>query len=106
MEKNIQIVDEGSLEQSKIIGSINLLINDIINENLTSINGAKIKLLEAQKLTPFYSKSEPSITVSAYLERIIKYSKMELATLVVALIYIDVLCEKSKFLLTSNNIHR
>ena len=64
------------------------------------------KIRESQKSNSFYAKKIPSIPVISYIERILKYSKMEEATLIVMLIYIDRLCENNNFLLTENNIHR
>jgi len=86
-----------------IIKSINSIIEEIINENNDS---AKQALRESQKNNSFYSKKIPSISVFSYLERIIKYTKMEESTLVLMLIYIDRVCELNNFLLTENNIHR
>lgn len=86
-----------------LIKSINSILTEIINENMDS---SKSQLKEDQKNTSFFSKKIPSISVLSYLERIMKYTKMEEATLIVMLIYIDKLCESNSFLLTENTIHR
>lgn len=88
---------------NELIKSINCILSEIINENMDS---SKAKLREEQKNTSFYSRKVPSISVVSYIERILKYTKMEDATLIVMLIYIDKLCESSSFLLTENTIHR
>lgn len=87
----------------ELIKSINSILAEIINENMDS---SKAQLKEAQKSSSFYSKKIPSISILSYLERIIKYTKMEEASLIVMLIYIDKLCESNSFLLTENTIHR
>lgn len=91
------------LDKDNILKSINSILSEIINENN---DNSKAKLIEIQKNTSFFAKKIPSISVLSYLERIIKYTKMEEATLIVLLIYIDRLCESNSFLLTENNIHR
>lgn len=92
-----------NIDISLIIKSINSILEEIINENNDS---SKQSILEAQKSFSFYSKKIPSISISSYLERIIKYTKMEESTLVLMLIYVDRICESNNFLLTENNIHR
>jgi hypothetical protein len=79
------------------------MLTEISRENMT---GERDDLIEEQRELSFYSHNIPSISVKAYLERIMKYTKMEETTLVIVLIYIDKLCETSNFLLTDSNIHR
>lgn len=90
-------------QNDKIISSINTILQEIINENQ---DVSKKSIMEIQKESPFYTKRVPSISVLNYLERILKYTKMEESTLILMLIYIDRLCEKNNFLLSENNIHR
>lgn len=94
--------NEGS-NTEELIKSVNSILSEIISENMDS---SKAQLKEAQKGTSFFSKKIPSITILSYLERILKYTKMEEATLILMLIYIDKLCESNSFLLTENTIHR
>ena len=91
------------LDKENIVRSITAILTEIINENSDK---SKAKLREEQSNTSFFSKKIPSVTVQSYFERIIKYSKMEEATLVVVLVYIDKLCESYNFLLTDYNVHR
>lgn len=97
---NIQHV---SLDKDNILKAINAIISEIISENSDK---SKSKIIENQKKTSFFAKKIPSISILNYLERILKYTKMEENTLIVMLIYIDRLCENNNFLLTENNIHR
>lgn len=92
-----------SLNKDSIIKSIHSILQDIIKENLDK---SKAKKIEEQKSISFYTRKIPTISIVSYLERILKYSKMEESTLVIMLIFIDNLCETSNFLLTDNNIHR
>ena len=91
------------IDKETIIKSINSILEEIIKENMDS---SKTKIREQQKSSTFFAKKIPSISVISYMERIIKYTKLEEASLIVMLIYIDKLCEMNNFLLTENNIHR
>ena len=53
----------------------------------------------------FTFKVYPSISLFDYLQRIIKYVKIELSTLIIAMIYIDRICQDKVFL-NEFNIHR
>ena len=103
VDKREDIQNQVTLSYDKLIKSINSILDEIINENMDK---SKDKIREQQKSTSFFSKKIPSISVISYLERIIKYTKLEEASLVCMLIYIDKLCEANNFLLTENNIHR
>ena len=96
-------IDPLNMDRDNILKSINSILLEIINENTDS---SKLSIIEAQKSTFFFAKKIPSISIISYLERILKYTKMEESTLVMMLIYIDRLCELNNFLLTNNNIHR
>ena len=53
----------------------------------------------------FTFKVQPSIPLFVYLQRILKYVKIEFSTLIIAMIYIDRIC-KEKVFLNEFNIHR
>ena len=82
----------------QIINSISLNLKDIINENKS--NGASAK----QDI--FYLSFVPPISLRDYINRIMKYSKMDISTLIMAIIYIDNFCDKHRYILTVNNIYR
>lgn len=103
MEKSPNNFEYTAIDKELIVKSINSILDEIVNENMDK---SKAKIRESQKSNSFYAKKIPSIPVISYIERILKYSKMEEATLIVMLIYIDRLCEHNNFLLTENNIHR
>ena len=82
----------------QIINSISLNLKDIINENKS--NGA------SSKQDIFYLSFVPPISLRDYINRIMKYSKMDISTLIMAIIYIDNFCDKHRYILTANNIYR
>ena len=59
-----------------------------------------------QKKSIFNSKKAPPISLLDYLDRIIKYTKLEESTLLIALLYIDRFCELSELKLSELNVHR
>lgn len=86
-----------------IVNSISIILTEIINDNTSN---EKKELIEQQCNLPFFSKKIPNISIKTYLDRILKYTKMEDSSLVLVLLYIDKLCETNNFILTCNNIHR
>ena len=77
--------------------SISTLIEEIVDEQDEKIDEHK---------TLFYSKVIPTISIQSYLDRVIKYTKLETSTLIIMLIYIDRVCEFNKLLITKYNVHR
>ena len=59
-----------------------------------------------KKKSIFNSKKPPPIALDDYLDRIIKYTKLEESTLLIALLYIDRFCELSDLKLSEFNVHR
>ena len=57
-------------------------------------------------MNTFVSKKIPPICINNYLERLVKYTKMENSTLVLILVYIDRLCDLNKIRLNYFNIHK
>ena len=53
----------------------------------------------------FTFKMRPAISLFSFLQRILKYVKIEFSTLIIAMIYIDRIC-KEKVFLNEFNIHR
>ena len=54
----------------------------------------------------FTSKIEPIISIQNYIQRIIKYSRVEESTLILSMIYIDRLCKFSGLEINKFNVHR
>lgn len=91
-------------KHKKVWNTVCHILKEIVQENKTQKTSKDI--IEKQKKLSFYSKNPASVSLSAYVERILKYTHIEESTLVIALIYIDRLCEKQNLILTDNNIHR
>lgn len=81
-----------------IINSISLSLKDIIKENKSNIKYVKKDI--------FYLPFAPQISLNDYISRIMKYSNMDISTLIIAIIYIDKFCDKNKYILSINNIYR
>ena len=85
-----------------VIDVISEILDEIIIENETNIEKTNYDEL----LSAFLSKKPPVISINKYLHRFMKYSKLEPSTILIALIYIDRICEVSNLQLNSYNIHR
>lgn len=70
------------------------------------IIAAKAEDYPKSRSDKFETKEVPSISISKYLERIIKYSKIEKSTLITALIYIDRFCLTGRVVLEQHNMHK
>jgi hypothetical protein len=99
-------------DNSKLIKATSILLLEIITENKLDLKANKEPVQGKSKLTKekaksvFNCKKPPSITVQGYLERIVKYSKLERSTLIMTLIYIDRMCDFTGLLLSDFNVHR
>ena len=81
---------------------------EIISDLLTGIceESNKNKDNNSSIIKPFLSKKIPSISIFDFLERIVKYTKMQDSTLMLILIYIDRFCEMNYINLNFFNIHK
>jgi hypothetical protein len=90
-----------------IIKTISNILSEIIKENKSEFKGKEMQSISKDKhKAAFDSKKPPSISIQQYIERIVKYSKLEDSTLVITLIYIDRLCDQTQIHLNDLNIHR
>ena len=87
--------------KNHIISSISLSLNDIINENKKTNSNSNYVNKDI-----FYLSFIPRISLEDYIRRLMKYSKMDISTLIISIIYIDYFCDKNKYCLTPNNIFR
>ena len=85
--------------KNHIINSISLSLKDIIKENKKTISNNVNKDI-------FYLSFIPPISLEDYIKRLVKYSNMDISTLINSIIYIDYFCDKNKYYLTPNNIFR
>ena len=89
-----------SLINARIISSISLNLQEIIYENKMNIK------YSYRKGDPFYSYHLPLISLENYIKRIFFYTKIDISTLIIAIIYIDNFCYLNRYILCLNNIHR
>ena len=83
-----------------IISNLELIIEE--NKKLNNYQ----KIIKLQRKLIFSSLKYSKISLSQYIKRINKYTEMGESTFIIALIYIDRICELSNIILTPFNIHR
>ena len=104
-------MNNNELNHSLILNTIAELLTDICDESTKDKDNNTSKLYIHITsiigiIKPFLSKKVPAITIKNYLERLIKYTKIESTTLVLILIFIDRVCDISKIRLNYFNIHK
>jgi len=96
---------ENELHKNKaIIAGLTTILNEIIEENIIKFTNESTE--SKNKTETFSAKKIPGISLENYLTRILKYSNIEESTLIISLIYLDRICEKSMVKLSKLNIHR
>lgn len=84
-----------------IVKSISKSLKEIIKENIQN------NQMEYIQRDIFYFNSVPGISLDDYINRIYKYTKMNISSLVMSIIYIDRFCEMNNgYVLCMNNIHK
>lgn len=80
----------------------------VLNSIVSEVEKKEIyeEILKRQKLSVFSSETVPSISIECYLSRIFTYSRIEMSSLISALIYLDRACKYGKIVLTKYNIHK
>jgi hypothetical protein len=78
------------------------IMEEILREN----SSVKSEVINYQKQLTFYSKKKANINIADYMERLIRYTRCEEASLITSLIYIDRICEETPLVLTESNIFR
>lgn len=86
--------------KNHIINAVTVNLKDIIEENRQSDREKYIR----QDI--FYLSNIPSISLNSYIKRLVKYTKMDISSLILSIIYIDMFCIKFKYVLSLNNIYR
>ena len=105
-ETNISLSSEQSQSNqelhNKIIQSIVSSLQEIIKENIESNPNINYKLNKKD----IFLNIIPNITLEQYLNRIFKYTKMEISSLIISIIYIDRFVAANKYVLSYYNIYR
>jgi hypothetical protein len=86
--------------KKNIIDSISKNLKEIIKEN---IQNNQMKYVQNDI---FFFNTIPGISINDYINRIYKYTKMNISTLIMSIIYIDKFCENERYVLCMNNIHK
>ena len=87
--------------KNHIINAIAANLKDIIKENEKM---QKNKYMFRDKV--FYLEQIPPISLEDYIQHLVKYTNMNISTLILSIIYIDLFCEKFQYFLSFNNIYR
>jgi hypothetical protein len=87
--------------KNHIINAIVSNLKDIIKENQKN---NKNKLIFKDNI--FYLEDLPPISLEKFIQHLVKFTQMDISTLILAVIYMDEFCEKFKYILTLNNIYR
>jgi hypothetical protein len=91
-------------KSKRVVQTVSHILTELVQDNKYQKVAKTVK--EAQKKLPFYSKCAASVSLSEYLDRILRYTHIEESTLIIALIYIDRVCESHDLFLCEANIHR
>ena len=87
--------------KNHIISAIALNLKDIIDENIQQGNNRFL-----WKDNIFYLEQIPPISLENFIHHLMRYTNMNISTLILSVIYIDKFCEKVKYILSFNNIYR
>ena len=101
------------IDEKEIFRTLNILsiekVISFISDYLVNIlleNRDKVKFKLDNIDDPLYSNKVPIIKIEDYFIRLVKFSKMEISTLVLTFIYIKRFIYKEKFIISFNNIFR
>jgi hypothetical protein len=95
---------ERNSDLKKVTSSVAKLLQELIEENERSPQEDRTE--NSLFLSQFDSVCAPIISINDYLSRIVFYSRVEEATIILALVYIDRFCEKMKIKLRFSNVHK
>ena len=109
----IEIKKDNHINEKEIIKIMNLLTieqvisfisQDIVNILIQNRDKTKINIKDIKD--PLYSNKVPIIKIEDYLIRLVKYSRMEISTLILTFIYIKRFINKENYIIAFNNIFR
>lgn len=87
--------------KKKIIEAVSTNLHEIILENKQNFKTDEFFISDI-----FYLRKLPPISLTDYIKRLVKYTDMDISSLIMAVIYIDHFCEEKKYILTYHNIYR
>jgi len=101
MSNNNNCHGRESKKKSEILNKLELNISTILTE-ISEQNSN----IEYNPNDPFSTKFPSKVTLEYFFGRIKKYTKIEISTLIIILIYADRICTTSGIILNPHNIHR
>jgi len=101
--KRASLVSE-AYKNNQLLTTIGKILADVLEDNKKMKTAAET--LEQHRRLSFHSNVAASLSITAYIQRIAKYTHCEESTLISALILIDRMCEMNNFYLMEQNIHR
>jgi hypothetical protein len=100
-----QLLLEFKNKETEIIKRIAFMLDEIVLSNreevISTPNGE-----ESVIQSPFNSKKQPSIPILDYIKRIIHYTNINLSTLIISMIYLDIICTSKRINLNKKCVHR
>ena len=112
MSSSIKSSAQNHNDNEEIITKLDMELINAISNTLYLVLEQNQKLpdykdiIKQQEKLPFSASAIPNITINDYLMRIQNYSGIDKTTLILALIYIDRICEIAEITITYYNIHR
>jgi phosphate system cyclin PHO80 len=112
---NVDEKDNSSIyEEDLMMDKNNLIINNILNvltllikdsEELEKNKSESMTFSQFHFYNVFNSETLPKISLKNYLIRILKYSEIEINTLIGSVIYLDYICNKN-YIISKYNIYK
>ncbi len=87
----------------RICEGLNMILSEIISKNKLLLTYSSIIIRQKENI--FSLKKKPNISITSYLRRIIMYSRIEISTLFLSIVYLHKILEK-KLLLTDYNVYK
>jgi len=100
-----QLLLELKNKETEILQRIAFMLDEIILSNRKEV----ISVPEGEESVAqshFNSKKQPSIPILDYIKRIIHYTNINLSTLIISMIYLDMVCTSQRINLNKKCIHR
>ena len=110
IEKNVKnhslrklLLTNDTKEIYRICEGLNMILSEIISKNKLLLTYSSIIIRQKENI--FSLKKKPSISITSYLRRIIMYSRIEMSTLFLSIVYLHKILEKNLFL-TDYNVYK
>jgi hypothetical protein len=92
---------EKSNKRTEIASVLGSILTTTIEKNELSTKNNK-----NQNNYSFFCQTPPQVSLKDYLERIIKYTRLEDSTLIIAVIYLHRITTMSDVIICKNNVHK